>query len=872
MHELETQAREHIQRVGPLQAGHELLAANDASIEGSELGNGRLIVTARSAVCTELVRAWAAEQHGAAGYERPFAVAALGGTGRAELAPLSDHDFAFLFDDAVEGNQFLMELQHQVLHSDEFKARYGFAFKPLPFSLDEVPQLSGKQLNSFLDLRAVYDPDGLADRFRERIRFTYYPFEHFLHVRTFWKEHWEKAAERFEQLDRFDIKNDGLRVFLAGVWTLAGKGFVHSHEAYGTLEDPRDLEAYEFLLRIRAFIHRRQLLGLRSPAQDPHAVDVLGFDDFTAFGELLGPSAGERERFEFANEVRARLLSARRRVARFTKGVIERELRTGRAVAPGSPLVYGAGGLAHTGSAQCHTQVEKSRAALGLLLASQRYGVPVDTAELQLTFRNTGDWLVRVPELSQLFYEQRGSLAASFTFLCQFEGAEDRLFPGYGKFEASLDERVMTERKRLRGALERDKLKSLEKFVQQGQALLLAARSADQFTDSSRKVCLEVEAARLDQDHLAAVKLALKTKRLPLTSDDVAVRDDETRPLHERSSSGMSGIPITEYYEPYRTECDFTPETVRVAQFLVMNRRAFKESTVAGLNDARVVEAFAALCPDEASLRSLFVFTCADRAAWESEQQFPTRWFNMKELYEKALRLFRPGQDPASALENAGYTPEQLAILKDFGVDFFGGVYRQYANQFGGRLVSLYEDPESVGPKASFLRDGASVIIGVAARDYRGLAASISGALWRHQVDLRQAHLFSAMHYGLALDFFHVAPGDKPLRLTVARAIEEAIRERRYISEADGEGLPVIPGRATLQEWRPGQYCLRFETHEDQPGLIYALTYKVFQHLRGNIFGLTAHAGRRQTFASVYCNLPADLPFEEAQAITKERF
>ena len=35
----------------------------------------------------------------------------VAGTGRAEMAPCSDNDFAFLFEDALEGNSFLLELQ-----------------------------------------------------------------------------------------------------------------------------------------------------------------------------------------------------------------------------------------------------------------------------------------------------------------------------------------------------------------------------------------------------------------------------------------------------------------------------------------------------------------------------------------------------------------------------------------------------------------------------------------------------------------------------------------------------------------------------------------------------------------------------------------
>jgi general secretion pathway protein A len=86
-----------------------------------------------------MVGEWAGEQQRAFGYDKPFAVVALGGTGRAEMAPRSDNDFAFLFDDALEGNPFLLELQRQVLHSDDFENRHGFSCLALPFSLEDAP-------------------------------------------------------------------------------------------------------------------------------------------------------------------------------------------------------------------------------------------------------------------------------------------------------------------------------------------------------------------------------------------------------------------------------------------------------------------------------------------------------------------------------------------------------------------------------------------------------------------------------------------------------------------------------------------------------------------------------------------------------------
>lgn len=872
MVDLETRARELIQTLGARAAFAQWMAANDARIRGSDLDNGRALAAERTAIYTAAVGLWAEREQAAFGYDRPFAVVAIGGTGRGEMAPCSDNDFAFLFDDAIEGNTFLKHLQDQVVQSDRFEREHGFACQAFPFNLEDVPTLGGKQLNAFLDLRPVYDPHGLGAIFRERIRATCDTFEHFLHVRGFWKDRWEKAADECERLDSFDIKNDGLRLFLAGVWTLAGKRFQHSAEIYATLDDPRDLAAYDFLMRVRAFVHLRQRGRHRPLGGGYHPEDVLHFEDFLAFGDLLGPEAGDRERYEFANEVRARLLSARRRVARFAKGVIQRELKQGRPVVPGHPIVLGLGGLSHTTAHLCQTPHEKSRAALGLLLAAQRYGMPIDPTELQTTFRNAGDWLEPVPELAALFYERRGSLAQSFAFLSQIDGAEERLFPGYARFEASLDGRVMNEKKLLRSALEREKLAALERFIEEGRQLAASTISTSADRPLTIGELMRLEATQLDAEHLAAVRLALKTKRLPLMPEDEALRADETRPLHERFSSGMSGIPLSQYYTRYHTLCDFTPETLRIVEFLQLHRREFKERSESGLNTDDKVRELVALCGDENLLRTLLVFTGADRAEWESDKRDPARWFNTRELYEKAMKRFRPGLDPRAALGAAGYSPQERDIIADFGDAFFGGSYRLYIGRFGSHLLRLAARPDDTPPKVVVLRDGTSVIVGVAARDYPGLAATITGSLWTQGIALQQAHLFSATNHHLALDFFHVAPDARGLPADLARTVEQAITARRHIAVEDEAHLPPTPGDKSLTERSAGLYRLHCETANGPDGLLYALTYKVFRHLRGNIYGLEARTVKGRTFVNVHHNLPTDLSLEQARAIVRERF
>ena len=854
-----------ISQLGPRCAYETLIAENNRFIRQPELNNGREIAAARTAIHTALVRTWAREQQETLGYTQPFAVVALGGTGRGEMTPRSDTDFALLLDGPLEGNKFLLELQRQAVNSNEFESTYGFRCHALPFSFDDVPALSGKDLNSFLDMSPVHDPEGLTALFRKRIHSTYDPLEHFLHVRGFWKGQWEKAAGEFERLDAFDIKNDGLRIFLAAIWTQAGSQFVHS-------DDPRDLQAYFFLLRIRMFIHSRRTGPPRPSGGGNHPEDILSFEDFNSFGELLGPEATEPERFEYANLVRQSLLSARRRVAHYAKGIIELELRNNREISAGSPIVYGLGGLWNRGTTTEQTPSSKSSLALSLLLAAQRYDLPIATTELQSTFRNAGDWLIRVPELSELFYETRGSMAKSFAFLSQLDGAEERLFPGYASFESSQDERVRTEQRSLRSALERNKILALEQLVQDGH------RRAEEAVGSARPDPVNGsglaahEAALLDADQLAAIKLALKTKRLPVTDEDLVARNNTSLELHDRYSTGMSGIPLADYFQPFETEAGFRADTLRLVEFLINHRRAFKECSAAGLSDDQQLARLVVPSGDEQRLRCLFVFTCADRAEWDSERTDPTRWWNTRELYLKAMGQFKPLRDPAHSLKDAGFSADQVAILKDFGEDFYTGVYRPYASRFGAHLARLGEEPDFADPKAVLITAGTSTLIGVAARDYPGLAATISGAFWQHGIELRQAHFFSAMNYNLALNFFHLARRDKPLPGGFIRFLEAAIALRQYINDSDESTVPGLDGKATIREWQSGLFRLRFETTEDRSGLVYALTYRVHRHLGGNIYGLTAHGVRRQAYISVYHTLPSGMTVDQAQRIVDTKF
>lgn len=199
---------------------------------------------------------------------------------------------------------------------------------------------------------------------------------------------------------------------------------------------------------------------------------------------------------------------------------------------------------------------------------------------------------------------------------------------------------------------------------------------------------------------------------------------------------------------------------------------------------------------DEGWFGQLFVFTCVDRGEWQGETVDPTRWFNIRELYSKAMARFGKGVDIARSLERAGYAPEELAILKDFGADFFEGRYRTYANRFGSHLVRLTETGgEEVGPKVSVVRDGTSIILGVASRDFRGLAACICGALAGACSDAPGA-LVLRHEPGPGLGFFSRGTGRSPTWFGCHGADRGG----------DSRTAPYFGlGRRACRRWRRGQ-------------------------------------------------------------------
>jgi len=847
------------------------IAENDALIRSARLDHGREIIRARTAIHTDIIVAWVREELQRLGHDRPFAVVALGGTGREEVTPASDIDIAFLVDDQCAGNELLRELHRQTKHTREFEERSGFRFTASAYRVGQDEGfLDELEMNAFLDMRPLHDPHGLAEKFRARIRATHSAFSHFLMLRNEWQKRWQSGAGNVERIDRVDLKEHCLRAFQIGVWVLAGRDYRHSHDIYRTLADPQVLHAFDFIHRLRSWLHLHRQNCPTDSSGARHEPDIMTFDDFAHMDELLGPEATIKQRRDFADEVRQRFIDARCRIAAFARGILGCELASGRPVAPGSPIVLGASGLRHTDVPPMEDPVARSGAALSLLAASQQYGVPVDPAELEATFLCASRWLMPVPELASLFYEEGGRLSMSLGFLAQIPEALERLFPGHTRFDSSLDERVIQERQQLRGAFMRQKIAFLEEKWQEGRKKQKEQekwREQEQslvekdFSDPAFHLPLAEEIMLLDDASLAAVKLALLTKRLPVVDGDLA--ESPTSPV----TGGFSGIPVAEYYTRCFAGCDFNPETLELARFLVENRRLLRELADGDLMDDQQMSGLLSVCgKEEKRVRALHVFTCADRSVWESEIASPATWFNIHELHAKVCMTFRPQADPTLPLARAGYSADELDILRDFGSAFFRSGYRHYAIRMGMSLLKLAQAAKDARPRVYLIRTGHSVILGIAAKDDHGLAARITRVLWKHGLEIDQAHLFSSTLHRLALDFFHLKPDTRVILKGLAGEIESAIQQLQLTGE-DEPALPSLPVPAMISEWRDGLCRITVDAESQMTPLTHALCCRISRSLQASIHGLAAHRGQSHSWVSIYLKLPPSCSLEHARQI-----
>jgi hypothetical protein len=217
-------------------------------------------------------------------------------------------------------------------------------------------------------------------------------------------------------------------------------------------------------------------------------------------------------------------------------------------------------------------------------------------------------------------------------------------------------------------------------------------------------------------------------------------------------------------------------------------------------------------------------------------------------------------------LARAGYSADELDILRDFGSAFFRSGYRHYAIRMGMSLLKLAQAAKGARPRVYLIRTGHSVILGIAAKDDHGLASKITRVLWKHGLEIDQAHLFSSTLHRLALDFFHLKPDGCSIPRELAGEVEAAIQQY-FPTEEDAPGLPSLPVPAVISERRDGLCRISVDTESQMTPLIHALCCRISRSLQASIHGLAAHRGQNHSWVSIYLKLPLSCSLDRARQI-----
>lgn len=694
----------------------EYLTANDFLTRHACVAAGQQIVAARTTIHTGLFRAWLTPLLQQWHAENSLVAVALGGTGRDEMAPHSDFDVAYVVLAHVVARPLLDEIERQTVHGNHFHVGFGFSFRGLILSLQDVAGLTFEQTTSLIDLRYLCGAKSVLARFRNALEHELDPLLlHFQH---------EQLLRHFLSTDfhdEMDLKQC-LRRFQAALWLRAAPSFRSSSVFDEADEQIRN--AYWFVHRMRGVCH---LLSRDRHAahRQAHGRDRVTSSLLTDAAQLLTVPAGPAPVVTEGYLVN-RLHHAADRIRDFAQRALG-EASKHAPHARGQSISADADGLIHTGPEPA-TPEDRSDIALTLLTASQRYGRALSPTQSR-HFANAMHWFVLRPAAGELLTHP--GLAEALVFAQRWH-LLDAIFVGPPEHADACKggDRVV----RFAGLV--TELQAVDAYVR-GRGP--DHSSASTISASPPAISLAVSAAdSIGGTGVAAVRLALVTLYYMVQDEEDASCED-----------------LTEYFSRLITQGGCEAETAALAQFLVTHRHLLARIAEQGINDTHHVATVCAESGTQTNLQALWLLTCVTACNSADNHGLPYS-FNLRELYSKSLNALQAQRASAyDLLRGAGFDETECAVLADLGPDFYSGAYADFMVRIGSHALNVLAG--RMPAKALLFRVAEGSVLAVVARNVRGLAAAVVAALQTAKVTIAQAHLFTASQADFVLDFFHVA-------------------------------------------------------------------------------------------------------------------
>lgn len=709
-----------------------LIAECNHQLRHAPLAAGRALAAWRTAVHIGLLRAWVTPLIARYGLTTRFAMVALGGTGRREMAPASDLDVAYLVTDPAAAAPLLAELERQTVHGAHFEQAWGFAFRGqilLAHPPEELEALSFEQLTSLQDMRWLAGSVPVVVGVRAALRAALDPLALYLHQEAELRAHLAAATAGGLHLKRL------LRRMQSALWLRGTAGFTPVSTLLRALdEDTR--AAYWLTHRVRGLCHLVHA-DLAPGARRHRDRDLVTAATLMAAADQLAAADGVT-----GGGARAAILDRVLTAFECLDGFARRTLATARQQAPCArdlPVTLRHEGLDH-GPQVPATSNEQAATAVALLVAVQRYGLPLTpSATHQLAAARpclTAPHNL-YPLLSNPGLHRALAVAVGHGLIAPLFVGSAAVAP-WPPREPEAEPAART----LLGAVA-----ALDEY-----AGLDVGAGAPATHSSAPPAALAAGAAR------AAGAMGLAAVRLALISTYL----QETGVLPESSSV------LGDYFASLAMARGCPAELAALAQAVLEHRTLLPALASAGTRDAQRVHALCAALGSARVLHALVLFHCARQQAMATTVEAPALrqesaapfadhlWFNLAELYQKALDTFAHTPDSSrTLLLRAGFDAAEAEVLADLGPDFYSGAYAKFIRRLGAHALRVAAGECSA--KAVVLHEHGQRVIAMIARNTPGLAAALLGALDAASLRVRQAHLFTASRCGFVLDFFHVA-------------------------------------------------------------------------------------------------------------------